>query len=137
MSDDSTSEQSVMEIRNRMQRLRRDIDSEAEEVVGTAKSLMDWKVQFKQHPWAFMIGAAAAGAVAVPRKRKVTASNPPVTTPATGGIVRLAGQLLTSVALRVVSTKIADKFLLDDTNNQPPQVTQNPSNGLHQNSKHE
>lgn len=56
-------------IRQRMGRLRRKIDGDVEEIVTQAQSLLDWRNQVRQHPWAAAGAAAALGFFLMPGRR--------------------------------------------------------------------
>lgn len=63
MSDDADS------IRERMQNVRRSVGDDVEGIVHTAKTLSDWRYYVKNHPWACLGVAFAAGFMLMPKRK--------------------------------------------------------------------
>jgi hypothetical protein len=63
MSDDADS------IRERMQNVRRSVGDDVEGIVHTAKTLSDWRYYVKNHPWACLGAAFAAGFLLMPKRK--------------------------------------------------------------------
>jgi hypothetical protein len=63
MSDDAES------IRQRMQNVRRSVGDDVEGIVHTAKTLSDWRYYVKNHPWACLGAAFAAGYFLMPKRK--------------------------------------------------------------------
>jgi len=63
MSDDADS------IRERMQNVRRSVGDDVEGIVHTAKTLADWRYYVKNHPWACLGAAFAAGFMLMPKRK--------------------------------------------------------------------
>jgi len=98
-----------------MDKVRRNLGNEVDEIVESAQTLTDWRYYVKTHPWMCLAGAAAIGYFVVPKrmvvfgpsaemieeaiKRSASAfkPNPP---PPKSGITSAIFGMLTSMALR-------------------------------------
>jgi hypothetical protein len=59
------------EICRQMDDVRSSLGADVEEIVASAKTLTDWRLYVKSHPWLSMAGAAALGFLAVPKRSGV------------------------------------------------------------------
>lgn len=59
------------DIIERMQRVRRNVSQDVAGIVETARTLSDWRLHVRQHPWVLLGGAAALGFLLAPRKKKI------------------------------------------------------------------
>jgi len=71
------------DICQRMQRVRGEVKDDVQDIMQSAKKLTDWRYHVKNHPWAFLGAAVAAGFLLVPRRK----------TPLTAGAQELAALL--------------------------------------------
>jgi hypothetical protein len=55
-------------VRARMQQIRCEIGEDLEQMVASARNVVDWKHHVKTHPWAFLGAAAALGFAIVPKR---------------------------------------------------------------------
>jgi len=58
-------------IRNEMQRIRGRLPREADDIVTSAKEMVNWRHYVQRLPWVSIAAAAAVGFLAVPRKLEV------------------------------------------------------------------
>lgn len=58
-------------IRREMQRIRDRLPREADDIVASAKEMVDWRHYVQKLPWVSVAAAAAVGFLAVPRKLEV------------------------------------------------------------------
>jgi len=61
---------SADEIRQRMDRVRREVGDDVRGIVETARTLSDWRYHVRHHPWICVGAALALGFLVVPRRRK-------------------------------------------------------------------
>jgi len=61
----------VNEICQQMDRVRRNLGDEVDEIVESAQTLTDWRYYIKTHPWMCLAGAAAVGYFIVPKRMVV------------------------------------------------------------------
>lgn len=59
-------------IQRRMEAIRGQLDHDVEDVVRSAKRMVDWRVHVSRHPWAAVGLAAAVGYFVVPKRVEVT-----------------------------------------------------------------
>lgn len=57
-------------IRREMTQIRSDIRENVTEIVGTARSMTDWRYYVRRHPWALLAAGGAVGYLIVPRRRE-------------------------------------------------------------------
>lgn len=62
--------ESADDIRQRMQGVRREVAEDMQGIVQTARTLTDWRYHVKNHPWACVGLALAAGYLIVPARKK-------------------------------------------------------------------
>lgn len=58
-------------IRSRMESLRGQLVQDVDDVVESAKSMIDWRVYVRKYPWACLGAAAAVGYLLVPKRVEV------------------------------------------------------------------
>jgi len=106
----------VNEICQQMDKVRRNLGDEVDEIVESAQTLTDWRYYIKTHPWMCLAGAAALGYFIVPKrmvvfgpsaemieeaiKRSALAFKPPPAPPPKSGLTSAIFGMLTNVALR-------------------------------------
>ncbi len=62
---------SAERIRSRMESIRGQLDQDVDDVVESAKSMIDWRVYVSEYPWACLGAAVAIGYLVVPRQLEV------------------------------------------------------------------
>jgi len=62
---------SADDIVKRMQDVRREVSDNVKGIVGSAKTLTDWRYHVRRHPWLCAGLALGAGFLVVPRKKQV------------------------------------------------------------------
>lgn len=72
MSVGSVDSRDVDRIRYRMQRVRRHLDENVDEIVANAQQMFNWRYYVRRHPWVSLGAALAAGFLIVPRPKVVT-----------------------------------------------------------------
>jgi hypothetical protein len=107
-----------------MQDVRRDVGEDVRGIVETAKTLSDWRYYVKNHPWACVGAALAAGFVLAPRGRHkappdmqelaalLKKYNVPVAPPRAGnqGLARTLVGLAAPIVMRTVMTAAQQRF---------------------------
>ena len=58
----------IDDLRQQMQRIRCDLNSDVENLVEHAREMTDWRYYVREYPWACVATAAAVGFVVVPRR---------------------------------------------------------------------
>jgi hypothetical protein len=64
------SEQEAEEIRERMRKLRCELDHDVQQIVDSARTMTDWRFYVRSYPLVCMGLAAAAGFLLIPRRQK-------------------------------------------------------------------
>lgn len=132
MSDDADS------IRQRMQNVRRSVGDDVEGIVHTAKTLADWRYYVKNHPWACLGAAFAAGFLLMPKRKlpkeddarkliellksnKISLGAMGATPfgPGTGGLAKTLIAMAAPAMMRAVMTYAGERFA---AGGQPPEA---------------
>jgi hypothetical protein len=132
MSEDADS------IRERMQNVRRSVGDDVEGIVHTAKALSDWRYYVKNHPWACLGAAFAAGFMLMPKRKlpkgddarqliellranKISLGAMGATPfgPGTGGLAKTLLAVAAPAVTRAVMTYVGERFA---AGGQPPQA---------------
>jgi hypothetical protein len=71
MSSDPTTDNHTTDICRRMQEVRCQLGDDVEQIVGSARTLVDWEHYVRQYPWWCLAGAAAIGFLAVPKRAEI------------------------------------------------------------------
>ena len=100
-------------VRARMQLIRHEIDQDVEDMVVSARSMVDWKHYVRTYPWVCLGTAAMLGFLVVPRRStavrvlaglaELAKTNHPVVKPApvaTRGLVDALVATVTNIAIR-------------------------------------
>jgi hypothetical protein len=66
----------INDIRRQMEAVRCNLGDEVEEIVGSARTLTDWRFYVRSYPWLCLAGAAAVGFWAVPKRIEIVSPSP-------------------------------------------------------------
>jgi hypothetical protein len=87
------------EIVRDMRTVRRELRDDVQDVVGRARTLVDWRHYVRAHPWIFMTVGLAAGFLLAPTRQGAS--------PACGSPARIATWLAKQVVGTIVSGAVA------------------------------
>ena len=96
-------------LQSQMKQVREDLEHEVHDLVESARTVADWRRQWRKHPWALAAAAAAAGYLVIPSRRfgvdsaQAAARSVSVPSPTRRLAAEAWGSLLGLVARRCVS----------------------------------
>ena len=63
-------------LQSQMKQVREDLEHEVHDLVESARTVADWRRQWRKHPWALAAAAVAAGYLVIPSRRFAGVDSP-------------------------------------------------------------